>query len=254
MELNLDFSSRVNRPSFRQLNNSVSYNNQYHYEQGNIYLKPQYVYDAEFSLDYGIFDFKVDYQYIKDYIHPTVVAIAGKPGTVAWMSTNADRFQQLGAQCVVAPVIGCWRPTLTAGVYKPYFTLEYNGSKTNYNHPYGLLAFQNAVELKGDWLLRGDFYWNLKGHHGIYDQNSRASCNVMVQKQLLKKRLTITLKAEDLFDWSRLSDVKRVNFVVQTRKVNSFNRCVIASITYNFNSFKDKYHGSGSADDEINRF
>ncbi|MDD7710150.1 MAG: outer membrane beta-barrel protein [Alistipes sp.] len=131
VELNLDFSSRVNRPSFRQLNNSISYNNQYHYEQGNIYLKPQYVYDAEFSLDYGIFDFKVDYQYIKDYIHPTVVAIAGKPGTVAWMSTNADRFQQLGAQCVVAPVIGCWRPTLTAGVYKPYFTLAYNGSKTS---------------------------------------------------------------------------------------------------------------------------
>ena len=116
------------------------------------------------------------------------------------------------------------------------------------------MAFQNAVELKGDWLLRGDFYWNLKGHHGIYDQNSRASCNVMVQKQLLKKRLTITLKAEDLFDWSRLRDVKRLNVVVQTRKVNSFNRCVIASITYNFNSFKDKYHGSGSADDEINRF
>lgn len=58
--MSLDFSSRVNRPSFRQLNNSISYNNQYHYEQGNIYLKPQYVYDAEFSLDYGIFDFKVD--------------------------------------------------------------------------------------------------------------------------------------------------------------------------------------------------
>lgn len=254
VDMSLDFSSRVNRPSFRQLNNSVSYNNQYHYEQGNIYLKPQYVYDTEFSLNYGIFDFKVDYLYIKDYIHPTVVAIAGKPGTVAWMSTNADRFQQLGAQCVVAPVIGCWRPTLTAGVYKPYFPLAYNGSENSYNRPYGLLAFQNAVELKADWLLRGDFYWNLKGHHGIYDQNSRASCNVMVQKQLLKKRLTITLKAEDLFDWSRLSDVKRVNFVVQTRKVNSFNRCVIASITYNFNSFKDKYHGSGSADDEINRF
>ena len=90
--------------------------------------------------------------------------------------------------------------------------------------------------------------------NGIYDLNTHASFNVMVQKQLLKKRLKVTLKAEDLFDWSRLSDVKRVNFVVQTRKVNSFNRCVIASITYNFNSFKDKYNGSGSADDEIDRF
>lgn len=77
---------------------------------------------------------------------------------------------------------------------------------------------------------------------------------MMVQKQLLKKKLTITLKAEDLFDSSKLNDVKRVNFVVQNRMVNNFNRCIIASISYNFNSFKDKYNGSGSAEDEINRF
>lgn len=106
--MNLGFSSRVNRPSFRQLNNSVSYNNQYHYEQGNIYLKPQYVYDTELSVNCSIFDFTLDYQYIKDYIHPTVVSVSGKPGTVTWMSTNAKDFQQLGAQCVVSPVFGCW--------------------------------------------------------------------------------------------------------------------------------------------------
>ena len=252
--MNLGFSSRVNRPSFRQLNNSVSYNNQYHYEQGNIYLKPQYVYDTELSVNCSIFDFTLDYQYIKDYIHPTVVSVSGKPGTVTWMSTNAKDFQQLGAQCVVSPVFGCWRPTLTVGVYKPYFTLSYNGEQLDYNHPYGLFAFQNVVALRSDWLFRCDFYWNFKGHHGIYEQNAYSSFNMMVQKQLLKKKLTITLKAEDLFDSSKLNDVKRVNFVVQNRTVNNFNRCIIASISYNFNSFKDKYKGSGSAEDEINRF
>lgn len=252
--MNLGFSSRVNRPSFRQLNNSVSYNNQYHYEQGNIYLKPQYVYDTELSVNCSIFDFTLDYQYIKDYIHPTVVSVSGKPGTVTWMSTNAKDFQQLGAQCVVSPVFGCWRPTLTVGVYKPYFTLSYNGEQLDYNHPYGLLAFQNVVALRSDWLFRCDFYWNIKGHHGIYEQNGYSSFNIMVQKQLLKKKLTITLKAEDLFDSSKLNDVKRVNFVVQNRTVDNFNRCIIASISYNFNSFKDKYKGSGSAEDEINRF
>lgn len=252
--MNLGFSSRVNRPSFRQLNNSVSYNNQYHYEQGNIYLKPQYVYDTELSVNCSIFDFTLDYQYIKDYIHPTVVSVSGKPGTVTWMSTNAKDFQQLGAQCVVSPVFGCWRPTLTVGVYKPYFTLSYNGEQLDYNHPYGLFAFQNVVALRSDWLFRCDFYWNFKGHHGIYEQNGYSSFNMMVQKQLLKKKLTITLKAEDLFDSSKLNDVKRVNFVVQNRTVNNFNRCIIASISYNFNNFKDKYKGSGSAEDEINRF
>lgn len=254
VSVGLDFSSRVNRPSFRQLNNSVSYNNQYHYEQGNIYLKPQYVYDTELSVNYGIFDFKLDYQYIKDYIHPTAVAVSGQPGTVSWMSTNAKKFQQFGAQCIVTPVFGCWHPTLTAGIYKPNFTLAFNGGQTSCNHPYGILSFLNVVELKDDWLFRGDFFWNIKGHHGIYEQNSYASFNMMAQKQLLHKKLTITLKAEDLFNWSKLRDVKSVNFVVQNRAVNNFNRCIICTISYNFNSFKDKYNGNGAADEEINRF
>ena len=254
VNVGLDFSSRVNRPSFRQLNNSVSYNNQYHYEQGNVNLKPQYVYDTELSVNYGIFDLKLDYQYIKDYIHPTVVAVDGKPGTASWMSTNAKKFQQLGAQCVISPVFGCWRPILTAGIYKPDFALTFNGEKTDYNHPYGILFFQNAVEQRGDWLFRGDFYWNIKGNHGIYEQNSHASFNLMAQKQLLHKRLTITLKAEDVFNWSKLKDVKKVNFVIQNRAVNNFNRCIIATISYNLNSFKDKYNGRGAAEDEINRF
>lgn len=124
--MNLDFSSRVNRPSFRQLNNSVSYNNQYHYEQGNIYLKPQYVYDSELSVNYSIFDFKLDYQYIKDYIYPTVVAVSGKPGTVTWMSTNAKDFQQLGAQCVVSPVFGCWRRWVSINLISRYHIMESN--------------------------------------------------------------------------------------------------------------------------------
>lgn len=254
LNVGLDFSSRVNRPSFRQLNNSVSYNNQYHYEQGNVNLKPQYVYDTELSLNYSILDFKFDYQYIRDYIHPTVASISGKPGTVAWMSTNAKKFQQFGAQCIVSPVFGCWRPTLTAGIYKPYFTLKFNEAQTTYNHPYGFLSFLNVVELKGDWLFRGDFYWNIKGHHGIYEQNSYASFNIMAQKQLFRKKLIITLRGEDLFNWSKLRDVKRVNFVVQNRAVNNFNRCVVFTISYNFNSFKDKYNGNGAADEEINRF
>lgn len=37
--MNLDFSSRVNRPSFRQLNNSVSYNNQYHYDNSSLIIQ-----------------------------------------------------------------------------------------------------------------------------------------------------------------------------------------------------------------------
>ncbi len=82
-------------------------------------------------------------------------------------------------------------------------------------------------------------------------RNRKKKC-IFVGKNRIKTRPD-SLTNQRL-DSSKLNDVKRVNFVVQNRKVNNFNRCIIASISYNFNSFKDKYNGSGSAEDEINRF
>ena len=117
--------------------------------------------------------------------------------------------------------------------------------KTDRLRDYGLafLLYEHGLGICGYELIRELFIVFIK-----------LILNSYLQKQLLKKKLTITLKAEDLFDSSKLNDVKRVNFVVQNRTVDNFNRCIIASISYNFNSFKDKYKGSGSAEDEINRF
>lgn len=51
------------------------------------------------------------------------------------------------------------------------------------------------------------------------------------------------------------SNVKSVRLITNPGvEYDAGTRSVIASITYNFNSFKDKYNGTGSADDEINRF
>lgn len=41
LDFSLNFTNRLQRPSFEQLNNKVKYNNQFHQEKGNPNLKPQ---------------------------------------------------------------------------------------------------------------------------------------------------------------------------------------------------------------------
>lgn len=252
----INFSSKINRPSFRQLNNSVNCNNQYHYERGNIYLKPQYAYDTELNINYKIVGLKLNYQYIKDYIHPMVISVNEESGTVAWTTANTGKFQQMGMTCVLSPVFGRWRPILTAGIYKPFLTLPFRDKQVRYNHPYSMVSFQNSVEIGKGWTVRSDLSVSLRGNHGIYEQQSYGSFDVMIQKTLLHDKLNLTLKGTDLFNWSALKDTKTVNFVVQHRKVNQYNRGLTLTVSYNLNSFKDKYKykGNGAAESEINRF
>lgn len=71
VDLSLNFTNRIQRPSFDQLNNKVKYNNQFHQEKGNPNLTPQKIYDMDFSVKYSVLHFRMNYQYIKDFIYTT---------------------------------------------------------------------------------------------------------------------------------------------------------------------------------------
>ena len=68
VRLMLSFSSRTNRPSFWQLNNSVTYHNRYAMQRGNATLKPSK--EKSFSLIsmVGMFTAGVHYSYVTDQI------------------------------------------------------------------------------------------------------------------------------------------------------------------------------------------
>ena len=85
------------------------------------------------------------------------------------MSTNAKDFQQIERN-VVSTCLVVGDLLLTVGVYKPYFTLSYNGEQLDYNHPYLLFRFPKCSGIKEIGFFLCDFYWNIKGHHGIYEQ------------------------------------------------------------------------------------
>lgn len=249
----LNFTNRIQRPSFDQLNNKVKYNNQFHLEKGNPNLTPQKIYDVDLNIRYSILNFRLNYQYIKDYIYTTAEQSEETGGSSVWYTTNAPKYELLGAVLVASPAFGCWRPTLTAGVYKPFLTLDYLGKPLDYNKPYGLFSLQNDFTLPNDFLLRVGAQWNTKGNRGIYYMKSFGYSEISIQKSFLSDRLHLTLRGEDLFNWSKTEDTKYLNYLMSHRNTNPYGRRVVFSISWNFNNFKTKYKGTGAGGDEINR-
>lgn len=253
VDLSLNFTNRMQRPSFEQLNNKVKYNNQFHQEKGNPNLTPQKIYDVDFSVKYSMLHFRLNYQYIKNFIYTTAEQSDETGGSSIWYTTNTPRYELLGAVLVASPTFGCWRPTLTAGVYKPFLTLGYLGSPLDYNKPYGLFSLQNEFTLPKYFVLRADLQWNTKGNRGIYYMKSFGYSEISVQKSFLSDRLHLTLRGEDLFNWSKTKDTKYLSYLVSNRATNSYGRRVVFSISWNFNNFKTKFKGTGAGEDEINR-
>lgn len=253
VDLSLNFTNRIQRPSFDQLNNKVKYNNQFHQEKGNPDLSPQKIYDLDFSAKYSVLHFRLNYQYIKNFIYTTAEQSGETGGASVWYTTNAPRYELLGAVLVASPTFGCWRPTLTAGVYKPFLTLDYLGNPRDYKKPYGLFSLQNEFTLPEDFVLRVDAQWNTKGNRGIYYMKSYGYSEVSVQKSFLSERLHLTLRGEDLFNWSKTKDTKYLSYLVSNRATNPYGRRVVFSVRWNFNNFKTKFKGTGAGGEEMNR-
>lgn len=253
IDLSLNFTNRIQRPSFDQLNNKVKYNNQFHQEKGNPNLSPQKIYDLDLSAKYSFLNFRLNYQYIKNYIYTTVEQSDETGGSSIWYTTNAPRYELLGAILVASPTFGIWRPTFTSGVYKPFLRLTYLENPLDYNRPYGLFSLQNEFTLPKAFVIRADIQWNTKGNRGVYYMKGFGYSEISVQKSFLSDRLHLTLRCEDLFNWSKTEDTKYLSYLVSNRNTNSYGTRVVFSVSWNFNNFKTLFKGTGAGEEEINR-
>lgn len=253
VDFSLNFSNRLQRPSFGQLNNKVKYNNQFHQERGNPKLRPQKIYDVDLSMKYSIVSLRLNYQYINDYIYTTAERSDVADGASVWFTSNAPKYQLAGAMLVASQALGCWRPTLTVGVYKQFLTLDYLDKPLDYNKPYGLFSFQNEITLPKNFVIRADVQWNTKGNRGVYYMKGFGYSELALQKSFFDDNLNLALRGEDLFNWSKTQDTKILNYLVSDRTTNSYGRKVVFSVSWNFNNFKTKYRGTGAGNDEKSR-
>lgn len=101
------------------------------------------------------------------------------------------------------------------------------------------------------YAAKGSFDYQF--NRGIYYMKSFGYSELSVQKSFLSDRLHLTLRGEDLFNWSKTKDTKYLSYLVSNRATNQYGRRVTFSISWNFNNFKTKFKGTGAGEDEKNR-
>lgn len=249
----LSFSSRITRPTFRQLSNSSYYGNEYMYQQGNPLLKSALSHVLKWDVGYKFVNANVSYNYVHNYITTDFYMPESAPTHIVSSYRNYDNISYLRFNLSAQKKVGWWNPSLSVGLEKPFFTAEYMGESIKYNKMKAFLVTNQYVELPKGYMLLVYYYWCNGGLKDAVKIEPYQMLNVGLRKSFLKNKLSVSVNANDIFHTMKFKEVEKLSNLVfrQTEDYSLWNYSV--SLKYYISPVKQKYRGKNSVQDEIQR-
>lgn len=248
-QLGVSYRMSTVKPPYSQLTGSLSYVGIHEIEGGNPALRDEHLHDIQLFGTWKGFTLQADYTRSLD-TYAFVKRIYPAPTLQLLMQPINIDVSALDLYLVWNRNIRAWSPSLTLGMHRQW--LEIDG--TSYDRPIFSYYFDNMISLPAGFQLtlntngqtRGDMHTNRFGATWF-------TLNASVGKFFLNKALQLKLSATDIFntlnnDWSMNT------FGIRVDKRQSYDRRGVSlSITYRFQSRKDRYKGKSAAEAEMKR-
>lgn len=255
---NVSLSYRLMKfsPSYSMLTSAVSYTNKYEYRIGDPFLEPQkhnyFSFDSSWKWLYAsiYFDYVKNmytsfYRPYNDETHPGVL--------LDGMGTIPDTYQY-GVNIGASPKIGCWQPSIYAGMNFYDADVRALGITQSWNEAGFSFNLDNSFELPNEWFinLNGSFSPHSKQSYAI--QHTSGRVNARISKSFLPENaLMIALTANDILHTSYTKfELYGDRTHKYTRRYQDSQRFGI-QISYKFNTTKSKYKGTGAGQSEKQR-
>ena len=247
------YSRKTSRPIFEQLSSSVKYIDRYNYESGNPNLRPIYRDYVSVSAYWKNLAVELDYTSTKNYFMWQAVPYPGNSDVAMLTMQNMPRYGSWTAMLNYSPSIGCWNPSLMAGVMWQDFELEHNGMALRMDNPMGIFRLNNAIHLPWDLWLNVDLSSQTAGDSENLHLKSSWNCDIGIYKSFADDTWSLKLQLNDVFDTWRQEFVNYDAIsAISANKVYD-TRDLTLTIRYNFNSARSRYKGKGVANSEKGR-
>lgn len=225
------------------------------YTRGNPYLKPARRQDFTAQASWKYMTLSAQYTYTKNVITQIFEPYDGNEKINVFTVTNTPNQKLFSLYINASPVFGIYHPSLSLGMQKQWFGIDYRDRYLKLGSPIFTIQMQNTFTLPHDWFVEASLWWRSRGDWKNWTYtHTQSSVNVRVYKMFIDKSLTIYLGANDIFNGMLYhADLYSGNVRAQTN-VNNHGRNVDLTIRYNFNTSKSRYKGTGAGQTEKNRF
>ena len=252
--LQFAYTKKTRRPSYGQLRSYQQYDNRYVYEGGNPELQPAIYHTLETMLNWQWINLSLSYRYQKDFML-WKNELYGTHEIAYATFINIDHKQEVVASLVLQPKFGWYRPNLELGYVHQFFDAKKYGFITNLRRPAIMVVLNNKFVInKSCWLgLRGRYV----SSHDNVSQEVDDLCTVSAQayKSFFNGALAFNLTINDIFNTNFEKWRMRTHSVEISKDCNNHSdtRGISLQVTYNFNTTKSKYKGTGAGNAEKNR-
>lgn len=251
-EMSFSYSRRIDRPSYEDLNPFIYYLDQYTYQKGNPFLKPQYTNNFELDYTYNkTLNVSLNFSHTADAITEIILTNVARKAT--YQTTLNLQTQDSYSVDINSPytITKWWSGNAELNVFDLQFRSDslFGGNLSDGKLAYQIKATQTFTfaGIKVELFTR----YNSPMVYGIYHLHSRYSNDVGLSKSFYQKKLNIKFAVTDVFNtWTNNLDAnyQADNFVI---KQKGQTRGVRLTLTYNFGNskFKSSEHHSGAEDE-----
>jgi hypothetical protein len=255
INMQLSYTAKTERPTYRQLSGNVFYMNQLSLQTGNPFLKSSTVHDVTLVGSWRFLQMIISYKNEYNAIIFWTEQMQEDPKISVVSYRNLEKLPSLRTFITASPTFGIWSPQVSAGFIKQWLTIISNNKPITLNKLRPVASLNNSFTLPKGFLLTFDTRFEGKGdYQNVYLSENAFVVNIGLTKSFLDERIRVELKGHDIFKGRKEGNLL-YNEQMELYQFNRYDsRKVELTLRYKFNSAKSKYKGSGAGNNEINRF
>lgn len=211
-QVNYNYSRRIDRPNYSNLNPFVMYLDPYTWAQGNPYLRPQFTHSMSVTQTIlGQYNLVLNYGLTSDFI-AEVPTQNPEDGTTVFIQENIDDQVNYSATAVIPfQAFKWWSINANLSVFHQEFTTYLNGNQVENNATSAFARAGNTFMLPNDFKLElnGDYRSNTVW--GLYAIGAQWGIDFAIKKSFLDKRLDASLNLTDIFRTRRFEGSSNFN-------------------------------------------
>lgn len=236
-ELFLSYSRRINRPSSWNLNPFTEYSDPFNLRMGNPALKPEYI--NSFEVGYNKSWKKLTVNATGYYRHSTDVIQRVRTyypdGTAATVFDNLDKTMNYGVEGImIYRPWDWWRTNFSTNVYQSFLITSNPELQNNSGLNWGF-KLSSAIDF---WKKTTTFQLNYRYNaprvvpQGLVQY--KPAIDLSLQRQFLDKKLSVTLRISDVFDWQGFYMLVENQNVWQESEYKWQSRRLFLTVSYRF--------------------
>jgi iron complex outermembrane receptor protein len=262
-QFGLSFGRRIDRPAYQDLNPFLFFLDNYTYQAGNPYIRPQYTTNVELSHIFkGIINTTLNYSRTLDYMnetfeqsHDTTNADKGYATIVRQGNIGVRHNAGISISAQI-PVTKWWSSSVYTNYNYNQFKGELYGELINVSAATVLFNVNNQFKFSKSWSAELSGFFRTRGVDGQIIIQPLGQASAGVSKQVMKGKGSIRFNMRDMFYTNMAKGHMNFQRTEVTFENRRDSRVGTISFTYRFGKpIKDQQapRKNGGASDEQNR-